>query len=90
MTRTPRHIALQREYWPYHCKGFLTYLGRWSQEDFDKQSPGCGREWFGNPYAAQQRSWEGNSREWLEGDLGWSYIYRCQAFSEHRGFVDSA
>lgn len=87
LTRTPRHIVLQREYWPYHCKGFMAYLGRWRQEDFDKQSPGHGRAWFGE-HMPPEDPWE-DMWEWLEGDIGWSYVYQCQSCGLHRVFVDS-
>ena len=87
MVRTPRHAALQREYWPYHCQGFMAYLGRWQQEDFEKQSPGRGREWFGE-HMAPEEPWE-DMWEWLEGGIGWSYVYRCLPCGWHRVFVDS-
>jgi hypothetical protein len=87
MSRTPRHMALQREYWPYHCKGFMAYLGRWQQAEFDKQSPGQGREWFG-AHISPEEPWE-DMWEWLEGDVGRSYVYQCQSCGRHRVFVDS-
>lgn len=87
MVRTPRHEALQREYWPYHCKGFMAFLGRWGQEDFENQSPGSGREWFGEHMSADD-PWE-EMWEWLVGDVGWSYVYQCQSCGRHRVYVDS-
>lgn len=87
LLRTPRHQALQREYWPYHCGGFTAYLGRWQQEDFEHQAPGRGREWFGERVAPGE-PWE-DMWEWLPGDVGWSCVYQCQACARHRVFVDS-
>jgi uncharacterized protein CbrC (UPF0167 family) len=87
MLRTPRHMALQREYWPFHCHGFMAYLGRWQLEDFEKQSPGRGREWFGE-HMGPDEPWE-DMWEWLPADIGWSYVFQCQTCGRHRVFVDS-
>ena len=87
MMRTPRHMALQREYWPYHCKGFMAYLGHWKQKDFHRQSPGSGKKWFG-AHMPPGEAWE-DMWEWLEGDVGLSYVFQCQKCGEYRVFVDS-
>jgi uncharacterized protein CbrC (UPF0167 family) len=88
LIRTPRHQTLQREYWPYHCKGFMAYLGRWQQEDFEKQSPGRGREWF-REHMSPDRGWQ-DMWEWLRTNIGWSYVYQCECCGLHRVFVDSS
>jgi Uncharacterised protein family (UPF0167) len=86
MLRTPRHIALQREYWPFHCNGFMTYLGRWQQDDFENQAPGRGRDWFGE-HMAPEEPWE-DMWEWLPEEVGLSYVYQCQVCAQYRVFVD--
>lgn len=93
MLRTPRHRALQREYWPYHCRNFMAFLGSWTRADFDQQSPGRGREWFGrhmDPGEAWEDMWEwlpADGNPWY--DIGVSYVYQCQTCRLHRVFVDS-
>lgn len=86
MLRTPRHAGLQGEYWPYHCRSFMAYLGRWQQEDFEQAAPGRGRQWFGEHM--DDDAWE-DMWEWLPTNVGWSYVFQCQACGRHRVFVDS-
>jgi uncharacterized protein len=86
LLRTPRHPALQNEYWPFHCGDFMAFLGNWEQDDFERQAPGCGREWFAEHM--QSEDWE-DMWEWLPSGIGWSYVYQCRSCGKHRVFVDS-
>jgi uncharacterized protein CbrC (UPF0167 family) len=86
MHRTPCYSKLQREYWPYHCGGFMAFVGRWQQEDFERVSGGRGLEWFIKHGVDDlgEDEWE-----WLPGGLGWSYVHKCLKCGLHRIFVDS-
>ena len=86
MHRTPRYSALQREYWPFHCGGFMAFVGRWQQEDFERISRGNGLAWF-TEYGANgigEDEWD-----WLPSGIGWSYVHKCLKCGVHRVFVDS-
>jgi uncharacterized protein CbrC (UPF0167 family) len=87
MLRTPAHRQLQREYWPYHCRDFMTYLGEWHQEDFEQLSPGSGFNWFGRAMGHIE-GWE-DMWDWLPSGLGRSYVYTCLRCGEYKVYVDS-
>ena len=85
--RTPRYMSLQREYWYWHCGNFMPYLGRWDHDDFERQAPGRGREWFG-AHMPPGETWE-DMWEWLPTDTGWSYVHQCSTCGLHKVFVDA-
>ena len=79
---TPK--SLQDECWPWHCGSFMSYLGNWHQDDFDRARPGDGKGFFVENY---ENDWEGNPTspeeaegfwDWLNDDMGWSHVYRCE------------
>lgn len=85
--RTPRYMAMQREYWPFHCGHFMTFLGNWDQDDFNRAFDGEGfalfRRWASWPEMAEDW-WD-----WLEGGVGVSYVHHCEGCKSYRIFVDS-
>ena len=86
MHRTPRYANLQREYWAYHCDGFMAFVGRWEQEDFERVSGGDGLAWLTRHAAYDQGE---DEWDWLAGGVGWSYVHRCLKCGLHRIVVDS-
>ncbi len=85
LLRTPRHLATQREYWPFHCGRFCAFLGHWTQADFERQSGGRGREWFeAHLDRGSFASWD-----WLRDEFVQSYVYQCLGCQTFRVFVDT-
>ena len=85
LLRTPVHLAIQREYWPFHCGRFCAFLGHWQQADFERESRGRGQELF-------EASVDSNSSgmwDWLRDDFGRSYVYQCLGCQTFRVFVDT-
>lgn len=87
LMRTPRHPTLQDEHWTYHCGGWMVYLGKWEMQDFERQAPGRAREWlidcFDDPDDGEMY-WD-----WLEGNIGWSCVFRCPRCGSYKVFYDS-
>ena len=82
MLRTPQSFSCQEEDWPWHCGGFMQYVGAWQIDDFDRWAPGRAQEAFveacDDP-ADGEMYWD-----WLEGGLGVSEVYRCLACGKLR------
>ena len=91
LLRTPRHQNLQREYWPFHCDGVMSYVGRWEPEDFHRQAgDGDGYAWFARHLTPERAEEAEDMWSWLEaGGIAWSCVYRCETCGTHRVYVDA-
>jgi uncharacterized protein CbrC (UPF0167 family) len=87
LMRTPDHPALQNEYWPFHCGGWMHYLGKWWPEDFERRAPGRGVEWLTEHVEDREMGEEYWS--WLESGIAWSCVYTCPRCGVHKVYVDS-
>jgi uncharacterized protein CbrC (UPF0167 family) len=89
LLRSPVHQKLQREYWPWHCRGLMAYVGRWEPDDFDRQAGGEGYEWFIRHLPPDRMDEAEDMWSWLEGGIAWSCVYQCQSCGLHRVYVDA-
>jgi uncharacterized protein CbrC (UPF0167 family) len=87
LMRTPAPPALQREYWPFHCGGWMQYLGNWQPDDFERQAPGRAVEWLGEHI--DDRGMAQDYMSWLGSDLAWSCVYACPRCGTHKVYVDA-
>ncbi len=87
LMRTPCHPSMQDEYWPFHCGGWMVYVGMWRPKDFERRAPGHGVDWLrkhcDDPEMAEEY-WS-----WLESDIARSCVYACPRCGLHKAWVDA-
>jgi uncharacterized protein CbrC (UPF0167 family) len=87
LMRTPIHPSLQDEYWPFHCGGWMHYLGKWQRADFERLAPGNSISWLAKHVDDPEMAEE--YMGWLESDIAWSCVYACPRCGAHKVWVDA-